>query len=76
MPPGGAGYYFFANHFTVIWGEYAEIDTRVNGQTVCSIRGDNNDTPGDASNAGCSAAVLLTEGKTVLLVFSFLILHQ
>ena len=66
MFPGGAGYYFFTNHFTVRGGEIAYIDLRVNGEEVCSIRDDNHEAPGDTSSAGCSAVVLLAEGKSDL----------
>ena len=66
--PGGAGYYFFTNHFTVSGGELAFIDLRVNGEEVCLIRDDNLDSPGDTSSAGCSAVVLLAEGKSDLRV--------
>ena len=66
MPSDGEGYYLFTSHFTIYGGEYAFIDLRVNGETVYLILVDNQDTSLDPSNAGCSAVIILAEGRSVL----------
>ena len=63
MPTGGEGYYFFTNHFTVNPGDIVYIDLRVNGEEVCTMFDENQQTLGDYSNGGCSAVLLLDEGK-------------
>ena len=62
MPPGGDGYYFLATYYTVDYAEYPYIDIRVNGVTICTVHEDNNDGVSE-SNGGCTAVVLLSEGK-------------
>ena len=68
MPPGGDGYYYFS---TFLLGGYNEIgffDIEINGDLLCEVRVEQQETFSDYPQSGCNAATYATQGES--LVFS------
>ena len=66
MPPGGDGYYYFSAFFTINSAEFALFDIQINGQVLCTARGDDADSSNEEAQASCSAATYATEGLYLL----------
>ena len=62
VPPGGDGYYYFSAYFLVSTAEFALFDIQINGQVLCTARGDDTDSTNDEAQAACSAATYATAG--------------
>ena len=62
MPPGGDGFYYFSVYLFVPCDEYAYFDIDINGDVLCSVGIDQQDTPIEEGLAACSAATYATEG--------------
>ncbi len=64
VPSGGDGLYYFSTYLLVNFGEFGEFNIRVNGEILCSARGDNNNSgSNDNAVATCSGLAQLTEGR-------------
>ena len=63
MPPGGDGYYYFS---TYLLGDDAEIgyfNMEINGNILCTVRVDQQETSGDTAQAACSSAIFAAQGN-------------
>ena len=66
VPSGGNGYYYFSAYFLVSTAQYAGFDIQINGQVLCTARGDDTDSSNEEAQAACSAAIYTTEGLYLL----------
>ena len=62
MPPGGDGFYYFSVYAMVSAGEECRFNLELNGEILCSLDGDQNQTASDESQSACSAAAYAAEG--------------
>ena len=62
MPPGGDGFYYFSTHLRGTAGEYGFSDIQINGDTLCTVITEQEETPSDGGQAGCSAVTYATQG--------------
>ena len=63
MPVGGDGFYFFSTYFSVVYFEFARIDIRINGETICTAYADRGNSPNaDNGHTSCSATTYAAEG--------------
>ena len=62
MPPGGDGFYYFSVYLFVQEGEYGRFDMRINGEVLCFVEGDQQESPNDDSQATCGAATYVSIG--------------
>ena len=44
VPPGGDGYYYFSSHLLFTNGEYGRFDIRINGEVLCTVEVDQQET--------------------------------
>ena len=66
VPSGGDGYYYFSAYFLVFTAEFALFDIQINGQVLCTARGDETQATIEEAQAGCSATTYATEGFLIL----------
>ena len=62
MPPGGDGYYYFSTYLLGNVAEFSLFDIQINGNVLCSVRLDQQQTSGDALQSACSAATYAAQG--------------
>ena len=62
MPPGGDGYYYFSTHLRGTSGEYGFSDIQINGDTLCTVITEQEQTSSDGGQAGCSATTYAMQG--------------
>ena len=62
VPPGGDGFYYFSVYFVPVAGEWCRFDIELNGNVLCTVDGDQDDTPGDEGQGSCNAAIYAEEG--------------
>ena len=67
MPLGGDGFYYFSVYSLIADSESGFFDIAINGNRLCTIRVEQDDTPTDAGQAACSAASYATEGTKLLI---------
>ena len=66
VPSGEDGFYYFSAYFTVYPLEYAFFDIQINGETICSARGEKDtSTFTDTIHTSCSAATYAAAGKMI-----------
>ena len=66
VSPGGDGYYYFFTHLTGSNGEFSIFDIQINGETLCAVIVEQEETSGDVLQASCGAATLATQGRETL----------
>ena len=66
VPSGGDGYYYFSVYFLVSTAEFAHFKIQINGQVLCTARGDEAEAITEKAQAACSAATYATEGWDLL----------
>ena len=62
VPPGGDGFYYFATYVTGDNQEIVYFDVEINGNLICTILVDAQDTSADYPQSGCSATTYAFEG--------------
>ena len=62
MPPGGDGYYYFTMYLLVCSADNAAFDIKVNGELLCTVYNELEDTSNDHGPATCSTLPCATEG--------------
>ena len=65
MPSGGDGFYYFSTYLLSQNTEYNLFDIQINGQVLCSVNLDQNQTSGDDLQSACSAATYAVQGILV-----------
>ena len=64
VPPGGEGFYYFSAYFVVWYYKVAHFDIQINGETLCTARGDRSESYStDTGHTSCSTTTFATEGK-------------
>ena len=66
MPPSGDGYHYFSSHLLFTNGEYGRFDIRINGEVLCTVEVDQEETLTDDGQAACGAATYTMEGKSMI----------
>ena len=71
MPSGREGFYYFSVYLSVESGEAGRFDLELNGEVVCSIELDQQNSAGDEGQASCSATTYVMEGCNfnILMIF-------
>ena len=67
MPSGGDGFYYFSEYLTGEDVEYSSLSLQINGNTLCTVRLEQQQTSLDALQSACSAAIYAVQG--ILVVF-------
>ena len=62
VPPGGDGFYYFSTYLLGTSTEYNVFDIQINGNKLCTVHLDQQQTSGDALQSSCSAAIYAAEG--------------
>ena len=62
MPPGADGFYYFSVYLLVDNSEYGRSDITINGETLCSTEGDEQESDDDNGQAACGAATYASVG--------------
>ena len=80
MPPGGDGFYYFSTYLLGLYAEYSFFDLIINGNVLCTVRLEQQETSGDFLQSACSAAIYAVQGifgdfKLPHFLKYFLILH-
>ena len=70
MPPGGDGFYYFSFYLLLSSDEYGNFDIQLNGERMCTVYGDQVDTPDNEGPMSCSAVSYATAGKKLNSIIS------
>ena len=70
VPSGGDGFYYFSTYLTGEDAEYSSFSIQVNGDTLCTVRLEQQQTSGDALQSSCSAATYAAQGILVVFITS------
>ena len=62
MPPGGDGFYYFSVYLLMNGGDWGRFDIEINGEVLCTVDGDKEETPGDEGQGSCSTGTYAMEG--------------
>ena len=65
MPPGGDGHYYFSTHLLGQDAKYSIFDIQINGDVLCTVNLDQEDTSSDALQAACSTVTYATAGTKI-----------
>ena len=61
VPPGGEGFYYFSVYLLWYYEEYGYFDIQINGEILCTVRFEQEETFTDYPQSGCSAAIYTAE---------------
>ena len=62
VPPGGDGYYSWTLYLIGANGENSEYNIEMNGERLCSVRMDQQQTSSDVEQSTCSAIAYAAQG--------------
>ena len=62
VPPGGDGYYYFSVYLLGDYNEFGYFDIQINGEILCTVRLEQQETFIDFPQSACSAAIYSIEG--------------
>ena len=62
MPSGGDGYYYFSTYLLGANSEYNLFNIQMNGEVLCSVNLDQQQSTGDDLQSSCSAATYAAQG--------------
>ena len=62
MPPGAAGWYFFAAHVVTNDQKKVHLAMKKNTENLCGLFEDNKSSPGTDGSTSCSVTALLESG--------------
>ena len=65
VPSGGDGFHYFSAYLLFKNGEYGRFDIRINGEVLCTVEADQQETLTDDGQAACGAATYVMEGKSM-----------
>ena len=65
MPPGGDGFYCWTLYLMGGNGKNSQFDIEMNGERLCSVRMDQQQTSDDVGQAACSAIAYAAQGTRV-----------
>ena len=68
MPPGGDGYYYFSGNLLGDDMEIGFFDIDINGDVLCTVRVEQQDSVTDFPQSGCGAAIHAVEGILVVII--------
>ena len=63
MPSGADGFYYFSVFLTINPERNGFFDVEINGELVCTVLGDQDESSADYGSASCSGVVEAAEGK-------------
>ena len=63
VPSGGDGFYFFSVYLLGDDEEYGYFDIQINGEILCTVRVDQQQSIIDYPQSACSAAIHAAEGR-------------
>ena len=66
VPSDGDGYYYFSTYLLVDAGKFCIFDIQINGDTLCTVRGDKNEAPSDSGLGSCSATTYAVQGINIV----------
>ena len=72
MPPGGDGFYYFSTYMRTFGGEFANFDIEINGELICSVTADIEDSDSlDREITSCSGATYTAEGSRIIFIRAY-----
>ena len=63
MPSGGDGYYYFSAFLILLYSENGLFDIEINGDLICTVFEDQDQSSNDFGSASCSGMAYAAEGK-------------
>ena len=67
VPSGGDGFYYFSAYLLGRNGELSNFDLQINGDQLCSIQLEQQETSGDFLQSSCSATTYAAQGNSIIL---------
>ena len=66
MPPGGDGFYYFSTYLLGEGGKLGHFNIEINGELLCTVRTDQQDTSVDTLQSACSSVTYAVEGNRIV----------
>ena len=63
VPPGGDGLYYFSVYLVTSAGKWSYLDLQLNGEVLCTVFADHQETTFDEGQSACSATAHVVEGR-------------